>query len=378
MTKDYYQSLGVDKNASADEIKRVFRDLAQKYHPDKPGGDAQKFKEINEAYQILSDPTKRVQYDQYGNAFEQARSQGQSGFDNFNEWMNYRSAGGFGSDQGFSFNFGGDEFDLGDIFGDIFGFGGGATSRAGKSSRRRKGSDLEIVLNLEFKEAIFGVEKEINVERYEKCKNCDGSGADPHGKIIICPTCKGVGQVMTIKRTFLGQMQSVVTCPDCHGEGKKAEKSCKECRGDGRVKIKEKLMVKIPAGIDDKQAIRLSGKGNAGQKGGVSGDLYVIARATQDKYFTRKENNLYSEQEIFISQAVLGDQIKVKTVDGEVLLKIPVGTKSGSVFNLREKGVPYIDSRRRGDHLVTINIDIPKHLNRKQKELLEELRRMGI
>ena len=375
MAKDYYKILGVKKDASPEEIKRAFRELAQKYHPDKPGGNAEKFKEINEAYQVLSDPEKRKLYDQYGETFEQAQARGGfSGFEGFRDWAAWaeamREAG-----QGAKFDFEDLGFgDLGDLFSDFFSFGGYRP----KTSRKKIGRNIEIEMLIDFREAIFGTEKEISLDKFVVCPKCNGSGSEPSSKFITCPRCKGSGQITQTKSTFFGIIKTVTTCPDCQGEGKVAEKRCSQCHGEGRIRKLQKLKVKIPAGIDDGEVIRLSGQGEAGEKGGRAGDLYIHILVRPDPFFKRSRYDLYSEEEISISQAVLGGKKTIRTIDGLVDLKIPPGTSSGQEFRLSCKGVPHLHSRGRGDHIVKVIIKIPKHLSKKQKDLFEELNKEGL
>ncbi len=371
MAKDYYEILGVDKNASSEEIKRVFRKLAQKYHPDKAGGSAEKFKEVNEAYQTLADLEKRKMYDQYGPAFEQARAKGGfSGFEGFRDFASYAEAmRGAGQrvdfeDLGFS--------SLGDLFGDFFGFG-----RSGRQSASR-GRDIEVGLTIDFQEAVFGTERSIELERYIKCGKCDGSGLEPGSKFITCQHCNGRGQVMQAQSTFFGTFRSMGICSECGGQGKVPERKCRQCRGQGRIKKLSKIKIKIPAGINNGQSIRISGQGEAGKTGAPTGNLYVIMRVRPSTRFERRGDDIFSEEKISISQAVLGGNIKVETIDGKVKLNIPTGTSSGQEFRLRGKGVPHLSGRGRGDQIVTINIKIPKHLTRKQKKLLVELGEEGL
>jgi molecular chaperone DnaJ len=364
VSKDYYKTLGIDKSANADEVKKAFRKLAHQYHPDKKGGDEAKFKEINEAYQVLSDEKKRAQYDQFGSAFEhgQAGGGGFSGFSGFNN-------GGFNINMD----------DLGDMFGgfgDIFGFGG----RGRSQSKARRGNDIETTLAIEFNEAVFGVEKEISLRKIITCDKCQGSGAEPGAKIETCKNCNGRGQVNRVQQTIFGQVQMQSTCPDCDGEGKKHSQNCTKCSGRGVVEDIVKLKIKIPAGIDNGESIRLTGQGEAGAKGGQAGNLYIKIRVKEDKRFERNGFDIASQAEIGFTQAALGDKMEVETVDGKVDLKIPEGTQSGTVFKLKGKGVPHLNSRglwggdnKRGDHLVEIIIKTPKNLTKKQKEILKEL-----
>lgn len=375
---DYYKILGVSRDASLDEIKRAFRELAQKYHPDKPGGSAEKFKEINEAYQVLSDPEKRKMYDQYGETFEQARAHGGfGGFEGFRDWATWAEAmreAGRGA-SAFGRNFEDLDFgDLGDLFSDFFGFGG----RRPKTVRQKKGRDIEIEMLINFREAIFGTEREISLDKFVICSKCEGLGAELGSKLITCSKCKGSGQVSQSQSTFFGAIRTVGTCPNCRGEGKVAEKKCSQCQGEGRVRKIQKLKIKIPAGIDENGTIRLSGQGEAGAKGGRAGDLYIHIRVRPDPFFKRRGTDLYSEEEISISQAGLGGKINIKTIDGQVVLKIPAGTPSGQEFRLKGKGVPFLHGSGRGDQIVKVTIKIPKHLTKKQKDLLEQLGKEGL
>jgi molecular chaperone DnaJ len=365
MSKDYYQILGVAKNATVDEIKKAYYKMAHQHHPHKGGSEA-KMKEINEAYSVLGNPEKRSQYDQYGQTFEQARSQGGfSGFNGFRDFSDFAEAFGRGQGQqnGFSFEFG----DLGDVFGDLFGFGGKSKSRAG---RRNQGADIELAMTIDFKEAVFGTEKTITLNKDEACPKCKGSGAEVGSKNVTCSTCRGTGQVMRSIGFGIGFPSA---CPDCNGLGQKAEKECSQCRGKGVIKNNETFTVKIPAGIDDGQTIRLAGRGQAGAKGGNLGDLYLKMRVLPDPRFKRDGYDIKTKTEISIPQAVLGSKIEIETVDGKVTLKIPEGTPSGKVFQIKGKGVPHLQSKNRGDHLVEVIIKIPNRLSRKQKELFQEL-----
>ncbi|MDD4271376.1 MAG: molecular chaperone DnaJ [Patescibacteria group bacterium] len=357
MSKDYYNILGVNKNASADDIKKAFRKLAHEHHPDKKSGDEAKFKEINEAYQVLSDSKKRSQYDQFGSAFQNGQAGGAQG------------SGGFGD---FSGGFNVNMEDLGDIFGglgDVFGFSGGGS----RSRGQRRGSDIQVLLNISFSEAVFGVEKEINLKKTVKCSRCHGEGKEPGTEVITCKTCGGKGRVVRVQRTILGNMQVQMECDTCHGEGKIFKEKCSACRGAGLAQQIVNLKVKIPAGIDNNETIRLSGQGEAAAKGAPAGDLYLKIRVNSDKRFERDGFNIKSRAEISFSQAALGDKIEVATVDGLVDLKIPEGTQSGRVFILRGKGVPYLNGRGRGDHLVEVIVKTPTGLSRKQREQLKEL-----
>jgi molecular chaperone DnaJ len=357
--KDYYKLLGVSKDASQAEIKTAFRKLAHKHHPDK-GGDAEKFKEINEAYQVLGKEEKRKQYDQFGSASFSGGA-GQGGFD-FSGFQR----GGFSSASGVDFE------DLGDMFGgfgDMFGF----SSNKGSSSRRNKASDIEAILNISFEEAAFGATKEILVEKNIKCDNCKGNGADPGAKIETCKTCNGRGRILKNQRTIFGTMQVEAVCPDCRGEGQSFSKKCSKCSGTRIKSGSEKIKVKIPAGINEREAIRLSGKGNEGPKDSVSGDLILIIKIKDNKDFRREDYDVYNETEISIKQAILGDKIDIKTIHGDVVLKVPEGTQSGTTFKLKGKGIEKLRGSGLGDHFVKVLVKIPKSLSKKDKKILEEL-----
>jgi molecular chaperone DnaJ len=360
MARDYYETLGVSKTATEEEIKKAFRKKAHQYHPDKGGGDEAKFKEINEAYQVLGNKDKRSQYDRFGSAYSnQAGGQGAQGFGGFE---------GFGG-QGFNINMD----DLGDIFGgfgDIFGFGGG-----GKRARKARGADMQINLEISFMDSVFGVEKEIKFQKTVVCKHCKGEAAEPGSEIKTCDTCRGSGRVAQMQRTVFGQMQVQAACPTCHGEGKIIKTPCTVCRGSGVTRESVDLAIKIPAGIADGETIRLSGQGEAGEKGAGSGDLYIRVRVTSDHRFVRNGDNIISKATIGFPEAALGTKIDITTVDGPVTLKIPEGTQSGKVFILKNKGVPNVHGRGRGNHLVEVIVKTPTDLTRKQKQLLEELKK---
>jgi len=358
MSKDYYNILGVSKNASQDEIKKAFRTQAHKYHPDKKGGDEAKFKEINEAHQVLGDEKKRAQYDQFGSAAF--------------------GGGGTSSSQGFGgFDFGGGGIhvnmdDLGDIFsgvGEMFGFSGGRSRPSGPS----RGNDIQTTISINFRDAVFGTERELSLQKTVKCDHCKGNGAEPGTKIETCPKCNGVGQINRIQRTILGSMQTQITCPDCRGEGKVYTQKCSQCHGVGIVRDTVNIKVKIPAGIDNGETIRLSGHGEAGRQGGPAGDLYLRVQVENDPRFKRQEYDIVTQEEISFTQAALGDKIEVETINGVVKLKIPEGTQSGTIFKLRGKGIPRLRGSGQGDHLVKIIVKTPTSLSRAQKKVLREL-----
>lgn len=363
MSKDYYKILGVEKNASQDDIKKGFRKLAHQHHPDKKSGDEAKFKEINEAYQTLSDTKKRSQYDQFGSDFSQySQSGGSSGF------------GGSGGFSGFNGGFNINMDDLGDIidgFGDFF--GSSNRGRGGQRSQQAsRGRDIQVVLTIDFSEAIFGVEKEISLKKTIKCARCKGEGMEPGTIVTTCKTCNGRGHVIKMQRTIFGNMQVQMTCSSCGGEGKTFKEKCTACHGVGIVNEIVNFKVKIPAGINNNETIRMSGSGEVGAKNGPAGDLYLKIRVNSDRHFERDGFNIKSRAGISFSQAALGDKVEIETVDGLVDLKIPEGTQSGKIFILRGKGVPYLQSSGRGDHLVEVIVKTPTNLNRKQKELLRE------
>lgn len=354
MAKDYYKLLGVDKGASQEDIKKAFRKLAHQYHPDKASGDEAKFKEINEAYQVLGDDKKRAQYDRFGSAGPQGGFQGFEGF------------GGFGQD-GFNINMD----DLGDMFGglgDIFGFGNG-----GGRSRKKQGRDVQISLTITFLEAAFGVEKDIKLNKTVTCDHCKGEGAEPGSDIKTCDTCHGTGRVIRVQRTMLGAIQTQATCPDCGGEGKTYAKKCKKCGGNGVVKEIVNLKIKIPAGIDNGQSIRLHGQGEAGEHQAPAGDLYVNVRVEPHKDFRREGFNVLTDVSVNMTMAALGGKIEVPTIDGTVTLKIPEGTQSGKQFVLRDHGIMKLGGRGRGDQIVTVVVKTPTNLSRAQRKALEDL-----
>jgi molecular chaperone DnaJ len=362
--KDYYKILGVSRNASQEEIKKAFRRLAHQYHPDKGKGNEEKFKEINEAYQVLSDPQKRAQYDQFGQTFEEARARGGfAGFEDFRDFSSFMDA--FRRDRGVEFDFADlDLGDLGELFGDFFGFG---------RRRRKRGRDLHIEMTVDFNEAAFGAEKDIELEKDVACTRCQGQGTEPGSKMITCPSCEGRGQIEQRRRTILGVFRTITTCPECQGQGKKAEKSCPRCQGRGVTRDRVALKIKIPAGIDEGETLKLAGQGQAGPRGAGAGNLYITFHIRPHPKFKRDGSDVLSEEEITFAQAALGAKVEVETLEGKVKLKIPPGTQPGQVFRLRNKGIPYLHGRGRGDQMVRVKIKVPKKLTKKQRELLEEL-----
>lgn len=348
--RDYYEVLGVQKSASEDELKKAYRKLAKENHPDLHPGDKSceaRFKEINEAYEVLSDPDKRAKYDKFGHA----------AFD-----PNQGFGGGFGGFEGFG-DFGG----FGDIFSDIFGFGGGGGRNP---NAPRKGDNLRASLNIKFEEAAFGTKKDVTIARIEQCPDCKGTGCAEGTTAEVCPDCKGSGQVKSTQRTPFGMMQSNVQCPKCKGRGKIIHSPCQSCRGIGSIRRQHKVNINVPAGIDDGQTISLRGQGNSGINGGPAGDLLVTILVQPHAHFEREGTSILLDQEISFAKATLGAEIEVPTLDGKVKLTIPEGTQTGTMFRLKGKGVPYLRSTGRGDQFVTVRVVVPKGLNAKQKEAL--------
>lgn len=370
MAKDYYEILGVSRTATDDEIKRAFRKKAHQLHPDKGTGDEQKFKEANEAYQVLGNKEKRQQYDQFGSTYEDMRRNG-GGFNGGAR----RPSGGAGAgagganEQGFGFDFG-NMGDFGDIFSEFFGGAQGATRPRGPSA----GRDMELEMAVDFEEAIFGAEKEITIDLHDACGTCAGTGAKPGTPIDTCGTCRGSGQVQQIRNAFLGQIRTAAVCPECKGEGKIPKEPCQSCKGNGVQFKRKNLTVEIPGGIQDTQTIRLTGQGEAGPRGGPKGDVYIHVRVRPSKEFQREGNDVHSEIEISMAQAALGDDVRVKTVDGEGALTVPAGTQSGSAIKIRGKGARVLSGSGRGDHIVTVRVKTPKKLSRQQKKLFQELK----
>lgn len=361
MAKDYYQTLGVARGASADEIKKAYRKLAHTHHPDKKGGDEAKFKEINEAYQVLSNKEKRAQYDQFGETFAQGGSGGGGGFGGFDFGRGFEgfSNGNFHFEGGFE-----------DIFSDIF---GGGRSRGSRS--RRRGSDIQVDVEISFEEMAAGVRKTLSLRREVSCPSCSGTGGKRGSKEQTCSACHGAGQVRRTVRSILGTFQQAEVCRDCEGRGKVYAEKCSECRGSGHVKKSEEIPLDIPAGIEDGQMLSLSGEGEAGGAGSQAGDLLVAVHVRPHPIFSRRGNDVLSNISISAVRAALGDTVEVETIDGTVSMKIPAGTQSGEVFRVRSKGLlPVGSSWGRGDHLVTITVHIPKHLSREEKKLFELLR----
>jgi molecular chaperone DnaJ len=344
--RDYYEVLGVPRSASPDELKSAFRNLARQYHPDvnKAEDAEERFKEINEAYAVLSDQEKRAAYDRYGHA----------------------GVNGMGGAPDFS------TMDFSDIFEGLFGFGMGGGRRASRNSPRR-GADLNYPLSLTFEEAAFGVEKEIDITRDETCARCRGSGAEPGTSPTRCNTCGGRGEVRQVRQTILGSMVQVTTCPSCNGAGETIATPCKTCRGRGLERKTIKKNVSIPAGIDNGQQIRLAGEGQPGAFGGPNGNLYLEVQVKPHKYFHRKQDDIWLNLNINVAQAALGADVEVPTIDGNAKLTIPAGTQPGKVFTIKNKGVPHLRATGRGDQQVLVNVEVPSRLTPEQRKLLEEL-----
>lgn len=354
--RDYYEVLGVGKNASADEIKKAYRKAAVKYHPDKDGGDEAKFKEAGEAYEVLKDAQKRQRYDQFGHAGVGGSSGGGGGGFSGNPFE------GFGG-QNVNFDFG--DGGLGDIFGQFF--GGGSQQRSGP----RRGRDVETRINLTFEQAVFGSEEDVQLDMEDECTHCKGSTVEPGSSMKTCPTCKGAGQQMRVMNTMFGQVQQAVTCQECRGRGKVPEEPCSVCRGKGTERRSQTITIKVPSGIDDGATLRLQGRGEA-IGDGERGDLYVHIRVKAHKRFTREGDIILSDEHVSMVEAALGTEIEVETVDGPIRMKVPAGTQSGTDFKLSNHGVPHLRSDKRGPHIVSIVVDTPTKLTKKQKELLQD------
>ena len=352
--RDYYEVLGVSRGASEDEIKKAYKKMARKYHPDLNPGDKtaeEKFKEVNEAYEVLSDADKKARYDQYGHA----------GVDpNF-------GAGGFGGGFDGSFDFG----DLGDIFGSFFGGGFGGGRRTNPNAPQR-GESIRMSIAISFEEAAFGCEKAVTVERYETCDTCHGNGCAPGTSPEVCPDCHGTGTVQVRRQTPMGVFATSSPCPKCGGKGRIIHQPCKDCRGSGMVRKKKTIPASIPAGIDNGQTISIRGQGNAGKNGGPAGDLLITITVRPHELFRREGTSVLCEAPITFTQAVLGAELEIPTIDGKVKYTLPEGTQSGTTFRLKGKGIPSINGRGRGDQYVTVYIETPKNLNKEQKEALKK------
>jgi molecular chaperone DnaJ len=342
--RDYYEVLGVGRKASSEELKKAYRRLARQYHPDvnKEAGAEERFKEANEAYEVLSDPQKRQAYDRYGHA----GVDGNTGFGDF----------GFGG--------------IGDIFEEFFGFG------AGTRARRRgplRGNDLQYELEIDFEEAVFGCEKEIEIYRMDTCPECQGTGAEPGTTPIRCNQCNGTGEVRRVQQSILGSFVNVATCPTCQGTGEMIQTPCQHCQGTGQVRGAKTLNVKIPAGVEDGTRVRLAGEGEPGLRGGPPGNLYVLLRVKQHPVFRRRGDDVLLELNINVAQAALGDKVKIPTLDGEESIAVPGGTQTGRIFRLRGRGVPHLRRSGRGDLLIVTQVVVPTDLDENQRELFQQL-----
>ena len=376
MPKDYYDILGISRDASNDDIKHAFHKLAHKHHPHK-GGDEKKFKEINEAYQILSDKEKRAQYDQFGRVFSAQggpASGGDGGPGNWDFNWQWGQPGGQQGQEGFENNF--DFGDLSDVFGDIFGFG---QQKQKDFKSKKRGKDLRIDIELDLEDTLLGIEKEINVRKLVTCSRCYGSGGEPGTEVEECFSCRGTGEVQQVRRTVFGSFTQVTVCPECGGEGHKPKKPCNVCKGEGRIKGEEKISVFIPSGVDNNQVIKVSGKGEAGKKSGKAGDLYLRIFVKPHPVFERKGDDIFLAQEINFSQVALGDDIEIPTLEKKsLILKIAAGTESGKILRITGKGIPHFQGYGKGNMYVEIVVRTPKHISRRQKELLEDLKKEGL
>ncbi len=356
--RDYYEILGVAKNASADEIKKAYRKVAMQYHPDRNPGDKgaeEKFKEAAESYEVLSDVDKKAQYDRYGHAGVSGNGRGHSG-------------AGMNMEDIFS--------QFGDVFGDdLFGnfFGGGGGRGRTTRSRGTRGSNLRVKIKLNFEEIAKGVTKNIKVKKYIVCTTCHGSGAKDKGSVQNCGTCGGSGQVRRVTNTFIGQMQTVTTCPTCNGEGTTITAKCGHCKGEGRVYGEETVSIDLPAGVQEGMQLNLSGKGNAGERGGMPGDLIILIEEEQHNELQRDGLNVAYDLHITFTDAVFGTQLEVPTIDGRAKIKIPAGTQSGKIFRLKGKGFPAVNSYQKGDQLIHVNVWTPQHLTSEEKAMMEKL-----
>ncbi len=365
--RDYYEVLGVEKGASEDELKKAFRKAAVKYHPDKEGGDEAKFKEVNEAYEVLKDSSKRQRYDQFGHAGVGGATGnggqpggGAGGFAGFGGFEDI-----FGSMGGMNINMD----DLGSMFGSMFGGQSG-----GSNSGQPRGRDVQTEVKVSFKEMAFGTTKTIKYRVNDTCDHCKGTRAEPGSRMKKCPTCQGSGQISQVTRTMFGNIQQARVCPDCQGKGEKPDKPCSVCRGQGVKPTDKTTEVKIPSGISDGATMRISGHGEAAA-GGRHGDLYIVINVQPDRKFTREGDLILSKQSISMIDASLGCEVNIDTVDGKVKMKVPAGTQPGTDFRLRNHGIQHPNSTKRGDHIVQIDVEIPKKLNSEQKDLLTKLKK---
>ncbi len=357
MAKDYYEILGVPRDASDDAVKRAYRTLAHQHHPDKGSGDETKFKEVNEAYQVLGNKEKRAQYDRFG-----AFGNGQNPFGQNVSWEDFSRSANFGDGAQ------GVDFDLGDLFGDFFGMGRRGTTR------RRRGSDIQTEMTIDFRDAAFGVAKTFTLTKPLRCTHCSGTGAEPGKGTKQCPTCRGTGRV---ERVILGQFATASACTACNGSGTVPKEICTHCRGTTVVRDAKDLELNVPAGIDDGQTIRLHGEGEAGAHGGTAGDLYVTVRVRSDPRFRREGVDVRSDVTVTFSQAALGATVETPTLDGNASVKIPPGTQSGRTLRLKGKGAARLHGHGRGDHLLTVTVKTPERITKKQRELFQKLGEEG-
>lgn len=349
---DYYEILGVSRDAEKDEIKGAFRKKARQYHPDvnKNHDAEEKFKELGKAYETLMDDDKRALYDRYGE-------------DGLKD-------AGFGSGGPFAGGFG----DLNDIFNSFFGGFGGFSQSYSDPNAPQRGDDLRVDIEIEFEEAVFGVQKEVKIDHLESCTVCKGTGAEPGSQPTTCTTCNGTGKIQQTTQTILGHFTQITTCPDCQGAGKKIQTPCKACKGYGRIEKEKSIDLKIPAGVDSSSKMRLSQEGDAGKNGGPSGDLFIVLHIKPSEYFKREGVNIYTKLDISPAQAVLGDEITIKTLDGDKEIQIPVGLQSGNTVKIKGVGVPYLGkSNQRGDHIIVVNVKTPTHLSEEEKQLYKKL-----
>ncbi len=364
MAKNYYDILGIAKSANKDEIKSAFRKLAHKYHPDKKGGNEAKFKELNEAYSVLSDEKKRAQYDSYGRVFNDAGGSGgatQGGFGQGFEGFDFSN---FNNGNGFNF----EDVDLGDIFGDIFG---------NARPRQKRGRDISIDLELSFEESVFGVERKVLLSKVSFCETCKGSGAEKDSETFTCTRCNGKGKINDVRHSILGSFTTVKECDACFGKGKVPKKKCAVCKGVGVLDRQEEVRIRVPAGIDNGEVIRLSQTGEA-IPGGIAGDLYIKIHVKSHPVFRKDGHNLSMNLNIRLTGALLGDKYTVRTLDGDIVVKIPEGVTFGEILRVKGKGVPFEDGKSRGDLLIKISIELPQKLSKKAKEMIEGLREEGI
>jgi len=366
MAKDYYKLLGVARNATKDEVKKAYRTLAHKFHPDK-GGDEKRFKEINEAYQILSDERKRNQYDQFGQVFEGGDARGGASAGGFNWPGGFRVDFGEGFDgRGFA------DFDFSDVVDDFF---GGAGRR---KAAQERGRDIRIGIEISFDESVLGAKKEIEIMRLVRCSRCNGAGGEPGATVRMCPACQGKGHIQKTQRTFLGSFTSVATCTDCRGTGKIPEQPCTECRSKGVLEKQETLEIFIPRGIRDGEVLKITGKGDAISGGRTPGDLYIEIRVIPDPSRRRQGDDIIASLSLKVSQAALGDTVELTTIDGSIRLKVPEGTQSGDILSVRGKGAWRTSGYGRGDLLVQIKMETPKGLSKKGKDLMKQLAEEGM